>query len=118
MERLQGQLDQLKFKIFKINQITHGSLQGLVGSGVTYPLRPRRLGKGDETYKRGSIMLANEETISLQVTPGGIMVIERADVESILPMGYFVHDLDCEICWKNGNLKILCLHRCLLPVQN
>jgi hypothetical protein len=79
-------LDQLKLKVFKINQISYGSLQGLVDSGATHPLRPRRLGE-DETYKRVSVTLANGETTSLQVTPGGIMVTERVDVEPILPMG-------------------------------
>jgi hypothetical protein len=80
-------LDQLKLKVFKINQISYGSLQGLVDSGATHPLRLRRLEEGDETYKRVSVTLANGETTSLQVTPGGIMVTERVDVEPILPMG-------------------------------
>ena len=52
VDRLQSQLDQLKLKVFKINQISYGSLQGLVDSGATHPLRPRRLGEGDETCKR------------------------------------------------------------------
>ena len=87
VDRLQSRLDQLKLKVFKINQISYGSLQGLVDSGATHPLRLRRLEEGDETYKRVSVTLANGETTSLQVTPGGIMVTERVDVEPILPMG-------------------------------
>jgi len=46
------------------------------------------------------------------------MVTERADVEAILPMGQLVHDLGCEVCWKNGDLKILHPRQGLLPVQN
>ena len=87
VDRLQSRLDQLKLKVFKINQVSYGSLQGLVDSGATHPLRLRRLEEGDETYKRVSVRLANGETTSLQVTPGGIMVTERVDVEPILPMG-------------------------------
>ena len=47
MDWLQSQLDQLKLrlKVFEINQISYGSLQGLVDSGSTHSLRPRRLEK-------------------------------------------------------------------------
>ena len=43
------------------------------------------------------------------------MVTERADVEPILPMGQLVHDLGCEVCWKNGDLKILHPRQGLTP---
>ena len=76
-------------------------------SGATHPLRPLRKGEGDGTYKRVSVTLANGETTSLQVTPGGIMVTDRADAEPIVPMGQLVHELGCEIKWTNGDLKIL-----------
>ena len=116
--RLQSQLDQLKLKTFKINQINYGSQQGLVDSGATHPLRPRRAGETNEMYKRVSVTLANGETTSLQVTPGGIMVTDRSDVEPILPMGQLVQGLGCEVSWKNGDLQILHPRRGHLPVQN
>ena len=40
MDRLQQQLNQLKFTVFKVNQISHGQHQGLIDSGATHPLRP------------------------------------------------------------------------------
>ena len=42
MDRLQQHLNQLKLKVFKINQMLVGSHQGLVDSGATHPLRPLR----------------------------------------------------------------------------
>ena len=97
MDRLQQQLNQLKLKVFKINQITHGQHQGLIDSGATHPLRPRRPGECDSTYKKVSVTLANGETTALQVTPGGTMVTDRHDVEPILPMGQLVQDLGCQL---------------------
>ena len=107
MDRLQQQLNQLKLKVFKINQISHGHHQGLIDSGATHPLRPRRPGECDTTYKRVSVTLANGETTCLQVTPGGIMVTDRHDVEPILPMGQLVQDLQCQVTWADGVLKVM-----------
>ena len=118
MDRLQQQLNQLKLKVFKINQISHGQHQGLIDSGATHPLRPRRPGECDTTYKRVSVTLANGETTSLQVTPGGIMVTDRHDVEPILPMGQLVQDLQCQVTWADGILKVTHPTRGPLPVQN
>ena len=87
------------FKVFKINQISHGQHQGLINSGATHPLRPRRPGERDTTYKRVSVTFANGKTTSLQVTPGGIMVTDRHAVEPILPMGQLVQDLGCQVKW-------------------
>ena len=118
MDRLQQQLNQLKLKVFKINQISHGQHQGLIDSGATHPLRPRRPGECDSTYKKVSVTLANGETTALQVTPGGTMVTDRHDVEPILPMGQLVQDLGCQVNWTDGTLNVLHPVRGLLPVQS
>ena len=57
MDRLQQQLDRIKLKGLKINQINYGSQQGLVDSGATHPLRPMRLGESKNDYKKISVTL-------------------------------------------------------------
>ena len=56
--------------------------------------------------------------IYLQLTPGGVMVTDRMDIEAILPMGHLVHDLGCEVCWKDCDLSISHPHCGPLPVRN
>ena len=107
VNRLQQQINMLKLKVFRINQITYGCHQGLIDSGAAHPFRPKRTGETENMYKRVAVTLANGETTTLQVTPGGIMVTDREGIEPILPMGQLVHDLGCEIAWKEGSLKIL-----------
>ena len=118
MTRLQQQIDQLKLKVFKISQMKQGDQQGLVDSGATHPLRPRRMGESEIDYKKVSVTLANGESTSLQLTPGGTMVTDRMDIEPILPMGHLVHALGCEISWKDGDLRISHPVRGPLPVQH
>ena len=103
VNRLQQQINMLKLKVFRINQITYGCHQGL----MPLTLRPKRTGETENMYKRVAVTLANGETTTLQVTPGGIMATDRNDIEPILPIGQLVHDLRCEIAWKEGSLKIL-----------
>ncbi|CAL1147447.1 unnamed protein product [Cladocopium goreaui] len=117
MDRLQQQLDRMKLKGLKINQINYGSQQGLVDSGATHPLRPMRLGESKNDYKKVSVTLANGESTALQVTPGGVMVSERKDVEPIIPMGMLVQKLGCRVDWNQGTLQIHHPDRGLLPVQ-
>ena len=88
-------------------------------SGATHPLRPQRPGEDDNTFKKvAAVTLANGETTSLQVTPGGVMVTSRQDVEPILPMGQLVQDLGCEVNWKDGILQIFHPLPGQLPVKN
>ncbi|CAL1154816.1 unnamed protein product [Cladocopium goreaui] len=117
MDRLQQQLNRMKLKGLKINQINYGSQQGLVDSGATHPLHPMRLGESKNDYKKVSVTLANGESTALQVTPGGVMVSERKDVEPIIPMGMLVQKLGCRVDWNQGTLQIHHPDRGLLPVQ-
>ena len=34
------------------------------------------------------------------------MITEHLDIEPIIPMGHLVHDLGCEVSWKDGELRI------------
>ena len=77
VNRLQQQINMLKLKVFRINQITYGCHQGLIDSGAAHPLRPKRTGETENMYKRVAVTLANGETTTLQVTPGEIMATDR-----------------------------------------
>ena len=118
MDRLQQQINQLKLKVFRINEISVGNLQGLVDSGATHPLRPLRFGETCNSYKKVSVTMANGETTALQLTPGGVMVTEKCDIEPILPMGHLVKRLGCEVEWKDEKLAIRHPKRGPLPVQH
>ena len=118
MDRLQQQLNQLKMKVFRIGQISFGSHQGLVDSGATHPLRPLRLGETESSYKKVSVIMANGESTALQLTPGGVMVSNRNDIEPIIPMGHLVKKLGCDVVWKGDSIEIHHPVRGLLPVRN
>ena len=68
-----------------------------------------RLGESKNDYKKVSVTLANGESTALQVTPGGVMVSERKDVEPIIPMGMLVQKLGCRVDWNQGTLKSIIL---------
>ena len=116
LEKLQQQINALKLKVFKIYRINCGSQQGLVDSGATHPLRPIRFGEKANSYQRVSVTLANGQSTSLQMTPGGIMVSEQKDVEPIIPMGHMTGQLGCTMMWKEDGMKITHPLRGDLPV--
>ena len=121
MDPLQQQLNQLKLKVFRINQIFFGSHQGLlVDSGAAHPLRPLRLGETCDRHTQVcvTIYMANGESTALQLTPGNVVVFECHDIEPILPMGHLVKKLGCEVVWKEEGLAIHHTTRGLLPVGN
>ena len=68
--------------------------------------------------------MANGESTTLQLTPGGIMVTERKVIEPILPMGHLVKKLGCEVTWKEDGLSIqhplrgLCQYKIKMVVPN
>ena len=122
MERLQEQLNSLKQnnlkqKTFKLSRMAKGREQGLIDSGATNPLRPKRLGEREEDYDRVFVTLADGGHIQLKMTPGGVMITEKEDVEPIVPMGHLVKTLKCSVSWEEGSLKVLHPVRGRLPVK-
>ena len=51
------------------------------------------------------------------MTPGGIMVTDREDIEPIVPMGALTEMLDCKVQWEKGKMSVLHPCRGLLPVR-
>ncbi|CAL1146617.1 unnamed protein product [Cladocopium goreaui] len=52
-------------------------------------------------YKTVNVTLANGQQTQLRMTPGGVMVSGRADVEPILPTGLLIEKLGCKIEWNS-----------------
>ena len=96
MDRLQQQLNQLKLKVFKINQMLVGSHQGLVDSGATHPLRPSRVGETTNSYQKVAVTRANGESTTLQLTPGHRKERHRADPSNRPP---------CQEAWMRSHLE-------------
>ena len=117
VERLQQQINSLKLKTFKISRVAYGGHQGLVDSGATHPLRPRNPGEAESSFRQITVTLANGESSKMHMTPGGVMISQRQDVEPIIPMGQLVHQLGCSVDWTGDHLKIFHPRRGALPVQ-
>ena len=117
VDRLQQQLNSLKLKVFKLSQVSFGKSQGLVDSGATYALRPLRPVEPFAGYKTVPVTLANGQQAQLRMTPGGVMVPERADAEPILPMGLLIEKLGCKIEWNSEGVCLRHPQRGILPIQ-
>lgn len=118
MEKLQQQLNAMKMKPFKvqINKMTTGTEYGLVDSGATHPLRPRRVEEDYESYYDVEVAIADGRTTRMRMSPGGCMVTERSEVEPIVPMGGLVRALGCKVSWEGEEVKITHPIRGDLPV--
>ena len=117
MDRLQKQLNALRMKVLKIQKISSGDCQGLIDSGATHALRPKKLGEDISQYKKVEVSLADGQTALLAINAGGTMVSEEADIEPIVPMSALMKDLGCEAVWKAGELSIIHPGLGSLPVQ-
>ena len=117
VDRLQQQLNSLKLKVFKLSQVSFGKSQGLVDSGATHALRPLRPVEPFAGYKTVPVTLANGQQAQLRMTPGGVMVPERADAEPILPMGLLIEKLGCKIEWNSEGVCLRHPQRGILPIQ-
>ena len=106
VERLQEQLNALKLKTFKIRRLASGGCQGLLDSGATHALRPRKIGEAMERYKKVEVVLADGGLSTLHMSRGGVMVSDRADIEPIVPMGLLTSRLGCQIWWTDQNLVV------------
>eukprot|EP00434_Breviolum_minutum_P006947 symbB.v1.2.006133.t1/scaffold365.1/size219215/8 len=122
VERLQEQLNSLKQnnmkqKTFKLSRMVKGKEQGLIDSGATNPLRSKKVEEKEEGYSPVSVTLADGGHIQLKMTPGGVMITEKDDVEPIVPMGHLVKTLRCSVNWEEGGLKVVHPVRGRLPVK-
>ena len=73
MERLQQQLKALRtFKMRRL--LATGADVGLVDSGATHALRPRKDGENVQLYPLVDVGLADGRAVRLRMAPGGSMI--------------------------------------------
>jgi hypothetical protein len=97
MEKLQQQLNSMKLKTLRLGRMSTEGSQGLIDSGATNPLRPKRCGERIEHYKKLEVSLADGTTTRLPVSPGGAMVSANDNTEPIVPMHQLTGLLGCEV---------------------
>ena len=76
-----------------------------------------RHGESLESYKKVPVTLANGQSTQLHMTPGGVMVSKRPDIEPIIPIGLLIQRLGCKINWGEGGVFLQHPKRGTLPIQ-
>ena len=127
-ESIQRQLDEMKFKAMKVDELGEkkeavGEAKGiqpmvedsvekgvLLDSGSTHVLRPA---KGDQELrdsKEVAVVLASEERKLLHQTPEGSILVgksgDREAVQSIIPFGKVIEVLGCTLKWTKAGFHL------------
>ena len=105
MNRLHQQLKALR--TFQIRKISASETMGLVDSGATHPLRPKRPNEEIKLYPEVVVALANGQSVRLRMSPGGAMVSNDSSTEPIIPMGSLVSKLNCQVNWHGSTVEII-----------
>ena len=116
VEKLQQQLNSLRMKTLRLRRMNQGKQQGLLDSGASHCLRPRKQGEDVQGYRKVDVALADGNRVQIPITPGGTMVSEDPSVEPIVPMGALMEKLKCEATWKEGELSVVHPFRGRLPI--
>ena len=115
MERLQQQLKAMK--AFKMRRLATGADVGLVDSGATHALRPRRDGENVQKYPLVDVGLADGRAVRLRMAPGGSMIAPSPAIEPIVPMGQLTEVLGCQIVWSHGEMQLRHPEKGDIPIQ-
>ena len=115
MERLQQQLKAMK--VFKMRRLATGADVGLVDSGATHALRPRRDGENVQKYPLVDVGLADGRAVRLRMAPGGSMIAPSPAIEPIVPMGQLTEVLGCQIVWSHGEMQLRHPEKGDIPIQ-
>ena len=86
---LQKQLDEIKkasLRTFRISKLTQSQTKGLLDSGATHPLRPRRKGERTSHFSKVTVNLAGDRQVVMHLAPSGV-IIGAEGTEPIIPMG-------------------------------
>ena len=108
LQGLQKQLDELKkasLKPFRISKICHAGHGGLLDSGATHPLRPRRKGERVSHFPKVNVTLAGDQQVTMALSPTGVIIGDES-AEPIVPMGILTSSLGCSITWNGMDLCV------------
>ena len=90
---------------------------GLVDSGATHALRPRRDGENVQKYPLVDVGLADGRAVRLRMAPGGSMIAPSPAIEPIVPMGQLTEVLGCQIVWSHGEMQLRHPEKGDIPIQ-
>ena len=116
---LQNQLEALRkvsLRPFRISKMGHQSQKGLIDSGATHPLRPRKKGEMVKNMPKVSVMLAGDQEVSMRLSPQGTILGDET-AEPIVPMGMLASVLECQVCWTSGGMLLKHPQRGVIPVM-
>ena len=106
---LQRQLDDLKavaLRPFRLSKLGHASMKGLLDSGATHALRPRRKGESVNHLPKVKVTLAGDREEEMYLNPHGTIIGDEG-TEPIIPMGLLASSLHCRIAWAEEGLVIM-----------
>ena len=106
---LQRQLDDLKaaaLRPFRLSKLGNTGLKGLLDSGATHALRPRRKGEAVNHLPRVRVTLAGDREVEMYLNPHGTIIGDEG-TEPIIPMGLLASSLQCRIAWAEEGLVVL-----------
>ena len=111
MKNLQQQLDQLResaptMKVMRLSRLVKNDSGGLLDSGATHPLRPRREDEDEAQLTRVEVILADGAKKQLYMTPSGTMLSNCREVEPIVPMGLLTTVLECNVKWEGQQVQV------------
>ena len=109
MAQLQKQLDDLKkaaLRPFRLSKISCSASHGLLDSGATHPLRPKRQGERVHHLPRVDVTLAGDQQVSMSLAPTGVIIGDE-HAEPIVPMGLLTTALGCTVNWTKDGLSVL-----------
>ena len=109
LDVLQKQLDELRkmnLKVFRLSKLRTAPGRGLLDSGATHPLRPRRKKEDVSAYPKVQVALAGGNEMEMSLAPTGVIVGDFG-VEPIVPMGMVTSALGCQLKWDPSGLQLL-----------
>eukprot|EP00434_Breviolum_minutum_P029251 symbB.v1.2.025873.t1/scaffold2543.1/size76562/5 len=111
IKNLQLQLDQLRdstpsMKVMRLSRLVKNDSGGLLDSGATHPLRPRRDDEDESQLRSVEVVLADGAKRQLQMTPGQTMLSDCLEVEPIVPMTLLTTVLNCNVKWEGHQVQV------------
>ena len=103
-------------KAVSVARVQAGS-NGLLDTGATHALQPRRPGENLERYRQVQVSLAAGGRLTLRMTEGQVLVYVDERVEPIVPVGRLFKDLGCNLEWEGDHCRLLHPWRGLIDVD-
>ena len=105
LDTLQKQLDELKemnLKVFRLSKLKTAPGRGLLDSGATHPLRPRRKNEDLPAYPKVQVALGGGQEMEM-----ALALVGDYGAEPIILMGLVTTALGCQLTWNPEGLSLV-----------